>query len=36
MIAATTFLSDAQLITRKRKGYPITDFQIKPPFDRGR
>lgn len=34
LIAASTALSDSQLITRNRKHYPMTDIQVISPYER--
>jgi predicted nucleic acid-binding protein len=36
LIAASTALSDASLVIRNRKHYPMTDIQIVSPYERGR
>lgn len=35
LIAASAALTDAKLITRNRKHYPMTDIQVVSPYDRG-
>jgi hypothetical protein len=36
LIAATAALSDAELITRNLKHYPMTDIRVVAPYERGR
>jgi predicted nucleic acid-binding protein len=36
LIAASAALTDAQLITRNHKHYPMTDIQVISPYERGR
>jgi len=36
LIAATTAVVDAELVTRNVKHYPMTDIQIVVPYERGR